>query len=391
MTHDDENPDDDMILVSDHMDVSLHVSSEVPVGSVGFVCVGNNYNPTCHSGHLTEPLLSRVLSNLKSHLSPPPKIAPEPSLTHSPLKRNASEIQQGFTQPEAQPRPFDDVFFVSHGPFGIVDLGASQTVIGSDQVPELLSHLPPSVKSRVQKVACNTIFRFGNSSTVECREALMVPLDRWFVKICVVQSKTLFLVSNNVFRTLGAQIDTAADVVNFTQIQVKMPLTLAAKKLYLIDFCELVRPASQTPAVKSELIKGQPQETMHVEEESKSVGDEPQPSVINPCSSQPPSDPKKCSTDSNPSFCDHGLQPSCRTIPAGDIPEGQRRVHEDVIRPVVKDENRFRRGQVESEIHRCGDPRPKIHHVVCEEAQGISETCSSGVPVLQQSVCGGWS
>jgi hypothetical protein len=240
MTHDDENPDDDMILVSDHMDVSLHVSSEVPVESVGFVCVGNNYNPTCHSGHLTEPLLSRVLSNLKSHLSHPRKIAPEPSLTHSPLKRNASEIQQGFTQPEAQPRPFDDVFFVSH-------VGASQTVIGSDQVPELLSHLPPSVKSRGQKVAINTIFQFGNSSTVECREALMVPLDRWFVKICVVQSKTPFLVSNNVFRTLGAQIDTAADVVNFTQIQVKMPLTLTAKKLYLIDFCELVRPASQTP------------------------------------------------------------------------------------------------------------------------------------------------
>ena len=150
-------------------------------------------------------------------------------------------------------------------------------------------------------------------------------------------------------------------------------------------------PPCQSDTVKSELIKGQPQETMHVEEESKSVGDEPQPSVINPCSSQPPSDPKKCSTDSNPSFRDHGLQPSCRTIPAGDIPEGQRRVHEDVIRPVVKDENRFRRGQVESEIHRCGDPRPKIHHVVCEEVQGISETCSSGVPVLQQSVCGGWS
>jgi len=136
--------------------------------------------------------------------------------------------------------------FVSHGPFGIMDLGASQTVIGRQQVSELLKHLPVAVAAQVQKVPCQTIFRFGNSSTVSCREALLVPLNQWNVKICVVDTKTPFLLSNNVFRTLGAQIDTAQDTVFFSKIDVTMPLMLTEKKLYLLDFCELIRQA-QSP------------------------------------------------------------------------------------------------------------------------------------------------
>jgi hypothetical protein len=50
---------------------------------------------------------------------------------------------------------------MSHGPFGILDLGASQTVIGKQQVQEVLQGLPAEVAKRVQKVPCDTIFRFG--------------------------------------------------------------------------------------------------------------------------------------------------------------------------------------------------------------------------------------
>ena len=75
-----------------------------------------------------------------------------------------------------------------------------------------------SAAQKVQRVPCNTIFRFGNGNTVECHEALLVPLSRWNVKVRIVQSKTPVLISNNVFRTLGAQIDTANDAVTFAKI-----------------------------------------------------------------------------------------------------------------------------------------------------------------------------
>ena len=128
-----------------------------------------------------------------------------------------------------RPDPVADAHFVSHGPYGIVDLGASQTVIGQQQVHDLLQCLPEVIAQKTQKVPCATVFRFGNNSTVACQYALLVPLARWNVKICVVQSQTPFLISNNVFRTLGASIDTAKDTVFFSEIGVHMPLKLSEK------------------------------------------------------------------------------------------------------------------------------------------------------------------
>ena len=43
--------------------------------------------------------------------------------------------------------------FASSGSVGVVDLGASQTVIGSKQVPELLHELPPNIRSQVRKTS----------------------------------------------------------------------------------------------------------------------------------------------------------------------------------------------------------------------------------------------
>ena len=147
--------------------------------------------------------------------------------------------------PSPQPEKTVDVCFASQGPCGIVDLGASQSVIGQRQVQELLDNLPTALQSKVQKIACNTVFRFGNSSTVSCDHALLFPLSRWFVKVCVVRTNTPFLLSNNVFRTLQAVIDTAGDTVVFRRLGFEMPLTLSGRKLYLIDFCELLRKAHE--------------------------------------------------------------------------------------------------------------------------------------------------
>eukprot|EP00435_Cladocopium_sp_Y103_P014959 s628_g3.t1 len=246
-------PDNDMILVTEHAEVSLTdvCTGFRPVHDMPFCGVSVSHAHTTVTkdpSALTGPLMSRFLSRLKQHLSPRAKPVPDVSMSlpKSPVDCSASVNHPSSHSVLIQQGSMHDALFVSHGPFGIVDLGASQTVIGVQQVPDLLSHLPKGVRDRVQKVPCHTMFRFGNSSTVECREAFMVPLDRWHVKICVVHSQTPFLVSNNVFRTLGAQIDTAEDSVTFSKIHVKMPLTLTAKKLYLIDFCELIRLANAT-------------------------------------------------------------------------------------------------------------------------------------------------
>ena len=44
-------------------------------------------------------------------------------------------------------------YFASSGTVGVVDLGASQTVIGSQQVPELLQRLPSFVRDRVKRTS----------------------------------------------------------------------------------------------------------------------------------------------------------------------------------------------------------------------------------------------
>ena len=59
-----------------------------------------------------------------------------------------------------------DVHFASSGTSGVVDLGASQTVIGSKQVVELLEGLPKDVRQRIRREPCHLVFRFGNHQTL---------------------------------------------------------------------------------------------------------------------------------------------------------------------------------------------------------------------------------
>lgn len=86
--------------------------------------------------------------------------------------------------------------FASAGSVGIVDLGASQTVIGSRQVPEFLSQMPEWVRRSVKRQPRNLIFRFGSQQTFVSKHALMVPLGDDFFRIVVVEGSTPFLISS---------------------------------------------------------------------------------------------------------------------------------------------------------------------------------------------------
>ena len=141
----------------------------------------------------------------------------------------------------------EETLFATSQSVGILDLGASQTVMGQHQVSEFLQTLPEDVRSRVFEQAVQMSFRFGNNSTVPCEKALLVPVDRFWIKIAIVPSKTPFLISNNVCRSLGAIIDTEQRTVFFRQLNCTLPLTLSGKKLFLLDFSDLTacRPPDQ--------------------------------------------------------------------------------------------------------------------------------------------------
>ena len=235
--------DDDMILIS-KMDENIAPGSNgqsvfcfvTMHSSKGFSGIGDSDLGKTknllqrHAQRLTRSLKLSLIRT-KSHDSP------LTSKTEMPASVDSTGHQSTPREQEA--------LFVHHGPCGIVDLGASQTVIGSSQVQQLLQELPTNIQKQIRKIECNTIFRFGNSSTVTCTFAYLIPLAQWFVKLCVVPSQTPFLISNNVFRKLGAVIDTEQAQIHFPKLALTMPLTLTDRNLFLLDFCSLVTKANQ--------------------------------------------------------------------------------------------------------------------------------------------------
>ena len=133
-----------------------------------------------------------------------------------------------------------EAFFVSHGSSGIVDLGASMSVIGNKQFHDLCSALPMSIKSRMKEAPCQVSFRFGNDSTATGRKAVFFPIGSQWIKVIVVPSNTPFLIANNVFRALGAVIDTQDNLIYFKKLNRSIPINLTDRKLYRMDFQDLL-------------------------------------------------------------------------------------------------------------------------------------------------------
>ena len=133
-----------------------------------------------------------------------------------------------------------ETMFASHGSYGVADLGASKTVIGSDLVGSLIRNLHPTIRQKLYRCACNVQFRFGNQATLGSKEALVVPLsDQLHLKIAVVQGSTPFLLSNALLRTLQAVIDTGRNTMSSKLFQKEIPLKLTDRGLYLIDLNDL--------------------------------------------------------------------------------------------------------------------------------------------------------
>ena len=55
--------------------------------------------------------------------------------------------------------------------WGVVDLGATKTVIGSELVVDLIQSLHPNIRSQLSRCPCHVTFRFGNHGTLKSTQS----------------------------------------------------------------------------------------------------------------------------------------------------------------------------------------------------------------------------
>ena len=133
----------------------------------------------------------------------------------------------------------DTVNFASHSTFGILDSGATKSVVGSSQLAALIDGLHPEVKKGVKRCKCNITFRFGNQGTLDSQHAIVIPVGQLGLKIAIVPGQTPLLLSNTLIRTLQSQIDTAHHQLHSRYLAQPINLHLNPKGLFLVDLNEL--------------------------------------------------------------------------------------------------------------------------------------------------------
>lgn len=127
---------------------------------------------------------------------------------------------------------------------GVLDSGATKTVIGSNLVDNLLKSLDPEVRKRVTRSHCQVTFRFGNLSTLDAHHALVIPVGVLNLRVAIVPGNTPFLISNTLVRALKSVIDTHQHQLRSPELQYPLNLELTERGLFLLDINELVKASS---------------------------------------------------------------------------------------------------------------------------------------------------
>ena len=128
---------------------------------------------------------------------------------------------------------------LTEGSEGVLDTGASRTVVGAERVSQVLHGLPEGCRKNVKRTQSAITFRFGNSGTLSSKYALLVPSSsgRW-IRLEVIPGNTPLLISNKLLRELDAVIHVRQ---GFLQIgEAKVPTRLDGRGLSLVDFAVLL-------------------------------------------------------------------------------------------------------------------------------------------------------
>ena len=198
-----------------------------------------------------DPQLSSAKERIRRYLArseiAPPKhsILPTDCCLPSEIRHRLAIRGQGHSGlcPTSVPAKHrhDPICFATHDACGVLDLGASKTVVGSDHVGTLIRSLEASVRSQISRCDCRITFRFGNEATLTSTQALVVPIGNLKLKIAIVPGGTPFLISNTLMRAIHAQVDCHQRVLTSPQLSHAIPLELTPKGLFLLDLNELVK------------------------------------------------------------------------------------------------------------------------------------------------------
>ena len=92
---------------------------------------------------------------------------------------------------------------------GIIDTGASKTVIGQSKIKSLIRSLPVEVQRKMNWKKSETAFRFGNNAILPSVGAVLPFGSRW-MKVEVVAGETPFLLSNSFLKSIDADVCTGS-------------------------------------------------------------------------------------------------------------------------------------------------------------------------------------
>ena len=236
-------------LPLEFLNLPMHEETPIDVSQpshVGIFMLQSMENATGMDNLDPKSKLQRSLRSWKNAQNPETTVArieDDVSTLRQRLQRRVATLQNSQTCERSESEP---VCFATHGSLGIVDLGATKTVIGSKLVPELLSSLDKNIRGKITRCPCAITFRFGNHGILQSQQALVVPISGLLLKIAVVPGSTPFLLSNTLLRTIEATIDTTKHVLHSAKLGKSFSLNLTSKGLFLLDLNDLAQPDEST-------------------------------------------------------------------------------------------------------------------------------------------------
>ena len=213
---------------------------DVPLASVSqcFVCHSERVDKMESKDRLQRSI-QRWLTSKTTAAVPRPHDVQDSSTSWSTVKPEPVAANP-CTRPDQGSLTEHAAMFATYSSMGVVDLGATKTVIGSNLVKDLLDGLSPEARKAVRRCPCAITFRFGNQGTLQSEQALVIPIHGLWLKVAVVPGSTPFLLSNTLLRAIGAIIDTSQKTIFASKINKVIPIQLTDRGLFLLDLNDLV-------------------------------------------------------------------------------------------------------------------------------------------------------
>ena len=161
--------------------------------------------------------------------------------------------------------------FATHDSSGIVDLGASKTVIGDEHLTSLIQNLDPTVREKLRRCPCRITFRFGNQGTLTSSQALVIPIGKFHLKVAIVKGETPFLLSNTLMRALHASIHCHDQTLTSPMLGTAVKLRLSSRGLFLMDLNDLIQAGQFSVSADTSSASGTLHETFVSEEVEKKL------------------------------------------------------------------------------------------------------------------------